>query len=73
MNREENDTQGALGKLASLGSAGFAAGLVLAVFVIGGHYLDGALGSEPVLTVCGIAFGLAGCFYTLLRSFKRGA
>jgi hypothetical protein len=66
---DKGDTPEAVRKLAEIGSAGFAAGLTLAIFVVGGHFADVYLGTDPIFVLIGIVMGLVGSFYVLMRSF----
>ena len=67
MNEDTEERRRAVKKLAQLGSAGFAAGLVLAVFVLGGVWLDGYFSTKPVFTVVGIGLGIVGSMLALLK------
>ncbi|GAB4154348.1 MAG: hypothetical protein Kow00107_04490 [Planctomycetota bacterium] len=69
---KDGDTREAMRKLAEIGSAGFAAGLTLAIFLLGGYYADKFFGTGPLFILIGIALGLVGSFYTLLKSVLSG-
>jgi len=64
----EAERASAMRVLGSLGSAGFAAGITLAIFLLGGYWLDKLLGTSPWLTLAGILLGLGGSFYMLIRT-----
>ncbi len=68
MNGLNNDDRDAIRKLASIGAAGFAAGLSLAICLLAGVYADKWLGTAPVFTITGILLGISAAFYTLIKA-----
>ena len=71
MKNSGNGDLSGLRKLARFGSAGMAAGLALAVCVVGGHFADKYFGTHPWLIITGIVVGLVTSFVTLIRSALR--
>ncbi len=63
----------ALGTLAGLG---FTIAVPIAVFTIGGHYLDGVTHTNPLFILLGLLLGLIsgiyGAYRLLSRVFQRG-
>ncbi|MDZ7815056.1 MAG: AtpZ/AtpI family protein [Planctomycetota bacterium] len=67
MSEDSDERRKTVKKIAQHGSSGFAAGLVLAVFVLGGVWLDGYFHTKPVLTLVGIGLGIVGAMLALLK------
>jgi F0F1-type ATP synthase assembly protein I len=55
------------GSVGSLAAVGFEFGAVVALFFLGGTFLDGKLGTDPWLTVAGALLGVALGMYLLIR------
>lgn len=53
-------------------SVGLEFGLAVAVFFLGGRWLDGTLGTDPWLTLTGALLGVAAGMYLLIRTAVRG-
>ena len=44
---------------------GVAMGLAIALFAVGGNWLDGRLGTEPLFVLLGVFLGFGGGFYSM--------
>lgn len=53
-------------------SVGFEFALIVAVFFLGGRWLDGTLGTDPWLTLTGALLGVAAGMTLLIRAALRG-
>ena len=52
--------------------AGITFGVVIVVFALGGHWLDGRLGSSPAFLLIGLAVGAVGGFIHLVEVVSPG-
>lgn len=66
--REEHDTEESrLSEMARLSGHGLTIALSTAAFLLAGWWLDGRLGTTPLLTIVGALVGGAAGFYSLLQ------
>lgn len=66
--REEHDTEESrLAEMARLSGHGLTIALATAAFLLAGWWLDGRLGTTPLLTIMGALVGGAAGFYSLLQ------
>lgn len=66
--REEHDTEESrLAEMARLSGHGLTIALATAAFLLAGWWLDGRLGTTPLLTIVGALVGGAAGFYSLLQ------
>jgi F0F1-type ATP synthase assembly protein I len=57
--------------MGSYGTVGIEVALSVLVGLIGGHWLDGKLGTGPWLTVVGVVYGVAAAARALYRATRR--
>jgi F0F1-type ATP synthase assembly protein I len=48
-------------------SLGFGVAIPLALFIVGGVWLDGSLNSSPIFLLLGVLFGMIGAGYSFYR------
>ncbi len=56
-----------------LSSVGLALAISVAIGALGGWWLDDYLGTDPWLTIAGLALGSAAGFYELVREVSRSS
>jgi F0F1-type ATP synthase assembly protein I len=57
--------------LATFASAGIELGVYVALFTLGGWWLDKRLGSSPAFVLVGAAIGVTVGMYRMIRAFNR--
>jgi F0F1-type ATP synthase assembly protein I len=67
-----NERGGRTGDLYRYSGLGFQFAAVVGAFSLGGHWLDGRLGSSPWLLLVGVFAGFALGLYSLLSKFPGG-
>jgi len=56
---------------AQLGAVGIEVGISTVVGMLGGRWLDGKLGTEPILTIVGLLLGVFAGFRSLVRVARK--
>jgi F0F1-type ATP synthase assembly protein I len=67
-----NERQARYAELYRYSGLGFQFAAVVGVFALGGHWLDGRLGSRPWLLILGVFTGFALGLYSLLSKLPGG-
>jgi hypothetical protein len=52
---------------------GFQIALSIGLFLLGGWWLDGRIGTTPLLTIVGAMVGAAAAFYSMIRQLTSGS
>jgi F0F1-type ATP synthase assembly protein I len=52
---------------------GFQLALSMGLFLLGGWWLDGRIGTTPLLTIVGAMVGAAAAFYSMIRQLTSGS
>lgn len=73
MNRPEDNTSREMGEGYALMTAGITFAVAVALFVLGGIWLDHRLGTLPLFTILGTIVGIALASFWLWQQIKKQA
>ena len=68
---DPDDDNGVLGRYGRLAGIGLQFGAAIVLFALVGNWLDGRLGTRPVLLVLGVLLGFAGGTISLIHQVRR--